>query len=405
LPVDENAIAARFKFLSPALDERMRRLVLGAEAMTIGRGGIIAAARATGVDRQTIAAGVEELEAALEGKDVATKRIRRSGGGRTKKVDKNPKLWTDLERLIEPITRGDPESPLRWTSKSTRRLAEELKNMGHDVSYRIVAELLVEHGYSLQANQKTTEGDSHPDRNEQFEHINAKAEEFLKAGEPVISVDTKKKELVGPFKNAGRELRPKGQPEEVMVHDFPLQDLGRVSPYGVYDLAKNEGWVSVGTDHDTASFAVASIRRWWYSMGQPNYPNAGRLLITADGGGSNGSRVRLWKLELQELADELALPIYVCHLPPGTSKWNKIEHRLFSHISQNWRGKPLVSHETIVQLIRSTTTKKGLRVRSSLDVGQYPVGRKVTDEEFAQINLHREEFHGDWNYVVRPNSS
>ena len=293
-----------------------------------------------------------------------------------KTVEKDPQLWNDLEKLIEPVTRGDPESPLRWTCKSTRRLAGELNNMGHQVSHRIVAELLSEHEYSLQANQKTTEGESDPDRNEQFEYINAKAEEFLAAGQPVISVDTKKKSWSDHLGNGGRELRPKGEPEKVMVHDFPLQDLGRVSPYGVYDVYNNEGWVSVGTDHDTAGFAVASIRRWWYSMGQLKYPNPSRLLITADGGGSNGSRVRLWKLELQDLANELEIPISVCHLPPGTSKWNKIEHRLFSFISQNWRGKPLVSHEAIVQLIRSTTTKKGLRVKSFLDVGRYPAWAK-----------------------------
>lgn len=402
MPVDEKAIAARFSFLSPALDERMRRLVLGAEAMAIGHGGIMAVSRSTGVYRETIAAGVAELEAGLEGKDIATKRIRKPGGGRTKTVEKDPQLWNDLEKLIDPVTRGDPQSPLRWTCKSTRRLADELSEMGHQVSHRIVAEQLNEHGYSLQANKKTTEGESHPDRNEQFEHINARAEEFLAAGQPVISVDTKKKELVGPFKNGGSELCSKGEPEKVLVHDFPLQDLGRVSPYGVYDVSNNEGWVSVGTDHDTASFAVASIRRWWYSMGQLKYPTPARLLITADGGGSNGSRVRLWKLELQDLANELEIPISVCHLPPGTSKWNKIEHRLFSFITQNWRGKPLVSHEAIVQLIRSTTTKNGLRVKSSLDVGLYPAGRKVTDEEFEQINLCRDEFHGDWNYTIHP---
>ena len=401
MPVDEKAIAERFAFLKPALDERMSRLVLAAEAMVLGRGGIAAVCRATGVIRETIADGVAELEQALEGKDISSSRVRKPGGGRKKAVEKDPQLLYELEKLVEPLTRGDPESALRWTCKSTRRLAEELKAKGHQISHQKVAELLQELGYSLQANQKTIEGDSHPDRNEQFEHINSAAEEFLAAKQPVISVDTKKKELVGPFRNGGSELRPKGQPEGVMVHDFPLQD-GRVAPYGVYDLMRNEGWVSVGTDHDTASFAVASIRRWWYSMGQISHPSAKRLLITADGGGSNGSRVRLWKLELQNLANELEIPISVCHFPPGTSKWNKIEHRLFSFITQNWRGKPLVSHEAIVQLIRSTTTKKGLRVKSGLDCGQYPAGRKVTDEEFSQINISRDEFHGEWNYTISP---
>lgn len=371
--------------------------------MAIGRGGIAAVSRATGVSRDAIADGVAELECGREGHIIETKRIRRPGGGRKRSIEKDPNLLADLESLVEPLTRGDPESPLRWTVKSSRVLADELKRMGHEVSHQTVATLLEQElEYSLQANQKTSEGESHPDRNEQFEHINATAEKFLEAGEPVISVDTKKKELIGAFKNGGRELRPQGQPEEVNVHDFPDKELGRVSPYGVYDIAKNEGWVSVGTDHDTASFAIASISRWWYSMGQLHYPNAKRLLITADGGGSNGHRVRLWKLELQNLADELGIPITVCHLPPGTSKWNKIEHRLFSFITQNWRGKPLVSHEAIVQLIRSTKTKKGLRVRSGLDVGLYPTGRKVTDEEFSQINLSRNEFHGDWNYTISP---
>lgn len=402
MSVDEKAIARRFEFLSPALDERTRRLVLGAEAMVIGRGGIAAVCRATGVIRETVADGVAELERREEGIEPESQRIRKPGGGRKSAVEKDPQILDDLEKLIEPVTRGDPESPLRWTCKSTRQLADEMQRMGHQISHQTVSELLKKLGYSLQANQKTLEGESHPDRNEQFEHINATAEEYLAASDPVISVDTKKKELVGPFKNQGRELRPKDQPEEVMVHDFPINELGRANPYGVYDIARNEGWVSVGTDHDTASFAVASIVRWWYSMGQVNYPNAKRLLITADGGGSNGSRVRLWKLELQNLAHELGIPITVCHLPPGTSKWNKIEHRLFSFISQNWRGKPLVSHEAIVQLIRATTTKKGLRVRSALDVGSYPVGRKVTDEEFSQINLSRHSFHGEWNYTINP---
>ncbi len=401
MPVDEKAIAERFKFLSPALDERTRRLALGAEALAIGRGGIAAVCRATGAVRESVAAGVAELEEGLDGKNIESKQIRKPGGGRKKAFEKSPKLLDDLEGLVEPSTRGDPESALRWTIKSTRRLAEELINKGHQVSHQTVSVLLQKLGYSLQGNQKTIEGESHPDRNEQFEYINMRAEEFLAEQEPVISVDTKKKELIGPFKNVGAELRPKGQPEAVMVHDFPLEE-GRVAPYGVYDLSRNEGWVSVGTDHDTASFAVATIRRWWYSMGQLNYQAANRLLITADGGGSNGSRVRLWKLELQNLANELEIPISVSHFPPGTSKWNKIEHRLFSFITQNWRGKPLISHEVVVQLIRSTTTKNGLKVKSALDCSKYPIGRKVTDDEFAQINLSRDEFHGEWNYTISP---
>jgi len=329
-------------------------------------------------------------------------RIRRPGGGRKRTVELDPSLREDLERLVEPTSRGDPESPLRWTTKSVRNLADELRQQGHKASHRMVAELLHELGYSLQANRKTLEGSAHPDRNAQFEHLNRAVQLQLSLGEPVISVDTKKKELVGPFKNGGRELRPKGAPEHVRVHDFLIPGLGRVSPYGVYDIGRNEGWVSVGTDHDTASFAVEGIRRWWRSMGQPLYPDATRLLITADAGGSNGYRVRLWKLELQKLADETGLVIGVCHFPPGTSKWNKIEHRLFSAISQNWRGKPLVSHEVVVNLIGATTTRAGLRVRSELDTNQYPTGRTVSDQEMEAIYLRKDPFHGEWNYSLLP---
>jgi hypothetical protein len=309
-----------------------------------------------------------------------------------------------LERLIEPLSRGDPESPLRWTCKSVRKLAQELGRRGHRVSHRLVAELLHELGYSLQANAKTLEGSSHPDRNAQFEHIDRKVRRFLRQAQPVISVDTKKKELVGDFKNGGRELRPRGDPEQVRVHDFVIPELGRVTPYGVYDVGQNRGWVSVGIDHDTATFAVESIRRWWRSMGKPVYRQAQRLLITADSGGSNGSRVRLWKLELQKLADETGLHISVCHLPPGTSKWNKIEHRLFSFISQNWRGKPLVSHEVIVNLISATTTQTGLKVRAKLDTNSYPPGAKVSKKQIAEINIRPDSFHGEWNYTIRPNN-
>jgi hypothetical protein len=310
-----------------------------------------------------------------------------------------------LERLIEPTTRGDPESPLRWTCKSLRKLTEALREHGHTVSQRVVANLLRTLEYSVQGNRKVLEGSQHPDRNAQFEHLNAQVQAQLATGEPAISVDAKKKELVGPFKNGGRELRPKGQPEPVRVHDFVDKELGRATPYGVYDLAQNQGWVTVGIDHDTAEFAVASIARWWQGMGQAAYPNATSLLITADGGGSNGSRLRLWKLELQRLANQTGLELRICHLPPGTSKWNKIEHRLFSYITQNWRGKPLVNYEVIVQLIGATKTNSGLTVRCELDAATYETGRKVSDEELAGVNLERDEFHGEWNYRIRPTPS
>jgi hypothetical protein len=311
----------------------------------------------------------------------------------------------DLEALIEPVTRGDPESPLRWTSKSVRRLAAELQRQGHRTSHRMVAEMLHELGYSLQANAKAIEGASHPDRNAQFEYISERVKRFLAQGEPVISVDTKKKELVGEFKNGGRELRPQGQPERVRVHDFVIPELGRAIPYGVYDLGTNTGWVSVGMDHDTAEFAVESIRRWWKWMGQKYYPHAKRLLITADAGGSNGARLRLWKTEIQNLADEMKVPISICHFPPGTSKWNKIEHRLFSFISQNWRGKPLISHAVIVKLIAATRTKVGLKVRARLDTNSYPEGTKVSQAELENVRLRPDRFHGDWNYTILPHTT
>jgi hypothetical protein len=333
------------------------------------------------------------------------RRIRRSGGGRKSALALDPSLKTDLEELLESTTRGDPESPLRWTCRSVRNLEAELKSRGHSVSHQVVADLLHELEYSLQANRKTSEGASHPDRNAQFEYVNSKVKRYLGDKEPVISVDTKKKELVGDFKNGGKELRPKGDPEKVRVHDFLIPELGRANPYGIYDIGLNTGWVSVGVDHDTAEFAVESIRRWWRSMGQQAYPKATRLLITADGGGSNGSRVRLWKLELQKLADETALNIAVCHFPPGTSKWNKIEHRLFSRITQNWRGKPLVSLEVIVSLIAATRTTTGLKVHSELDTSSYPKGVKVSDQEIARLNLHRDQFHGEWNYEILPRNS
>jgi len=392
-------VKARFEMLAPFLNERTRRLAAAAEAAAIGRGGIARVSRATGVSRRAIASGLDQLKApdALD-----AGRIRRPGGGRRRAVETDATLRADLEQLIDPVTRGDPESPLRWTCKSIRKLAEELRRMGHATSHRIVAELLHEAGYSLQANRKTIEGKGHPDRNAQFGHINRKVRAALKAGEPVISVDAKKKELVGDFKNAGREWRPEGNPEPVRVYDFVIPGLGRITPYGVYDMGRNAGWVNVGTDHDTAAFAVGSIRRWWDSMGRAQYPEAKRLLITADGGGSNGSRVRLWKLELQRLASETGLRIAVCHFPPGTSKWNKIEHRLFSFISQNWRGRPLVSHEVIVNLIAATTTETGLKVACELDRNSYPSGIKVSKEELAGIRLRRDKFHGEWNYTILP---
>jgi len=393
-------LARKFEVLARVLDERTRRLVAAAEAEAIGFGGVTAVAQASGLSRGTVIRGMAEIKIAP--KPARGQRIRRKGAGRKRTVDQDTTLKRDLEALVEPVTRGDPESPLRWTCRSVRQLATELKRTGHHTSHRMVAELLHAMDYSLQANRKTLEGSSHPDRDAQFHHISNKIREFQADRQPVISVDTKKKELVGDFKNNGRELRPKGDPEKVRVHDFMIPELGRAAPYGVYDVTQNAGWVSVGVDHDTAAFAAQSIRRWWESMGTEAYPKAGRLLITADSGGSNGARVRLWKLELQKLADETGLEITVCHLPPGTSKWNKIEHRLFSFISHNWRGKPLVSHQVIVNLIAATTTKTGLRVRAELDPSNYPKGVKVSNKEVAAIRLERDEFHGEWNYTILP---
>ena len=397
--IDEAAIGARFLAVASLFDERARRLLAGSEALAIGRGGVAAVARATGLARTTVARGVADVQA---GETVALGRIRRAGAGRPPIEKRDPTLRADLEALIEPTSRGDPESPLRWTTRSVRNLAAELRRQGHAVSHQTISELLHDLGYSLQANRKTLEGTSHPDRDAQFRHINEAVQLQLALGEPVISVDTKKKELVGPFRNGGRELRPKGDPERVLMHDFVIEDLGRASPYGVYDVAANEAWVSVGTDHDTAAFAVESIRRWWTTMGAPLYPEATRLLVTADAGGSNGYRLRLWKQELQKLADEIGLEIAVCHFPPGTSKWNKIEHRLFSAITQNWRGKPLVSHEVIVKLIAATTTRTGLRVRSALDENHYPAGRTVSDADMDTLHLRPDAFHGEWNYSLLP---
>ncbi|GAB6269731.1 MAG: hypothetical protein STSR0002_24730 [Smithella sp.] len=402
----ESAVRERYKNLEWALDERLRRLYAAAEAKAIGHGGITLVQKVTGVARGSIKQGLKELlpSQRTPSGDGSNQRIRRIGGGRKASVKDDAKLLAALESLVEPVTRGDPESPLRWTCKSLRQLESELRSQGHAVSHTSIGVLLKKLGYSLQGNRKTLEGGDHPDRNAQFEFINERAKDAMYNGQPVISVDTKKKELVGLYKNGGKELRPIGNPEEVNVDDFVDKELGRANPYGVYDIINNLGWVSVGTDHDTASFAVATIRRWWFGMGKELYPDARELLIMADGGGSNGSRVRLWKLELQNLAKELNIPIRVSHFSPGTSKWNKIEHRLFSYISMNWRGKPLVTHEAIVNLIAATTTRKGLRVRAELDPGHYPKGIKVTDEELKTVHIVREDFHGEWNYSILPSN-
>jgi len=369
------------------------------EARALGHGGIERVKQATGLARSTIERGLRELEF---GETLSPERTRRPGGGRKRATNKDVTLTADLDVLVEPTASGDPDSPLRWTSKSVRRLADELRALGHEVSHNLVAELLHASGYSLQANRKTREGPQHLDRDAQFRYILDQVRRFQKRGQPAISVDTKKKELVGDFKNAGREWRPKGIPESVRVHDFLIPEQGKAIPYGVYDLHRNEGWVSVGIDHDTASLAVNAIRSWWKRMGRPAYAGASSLLITADAGGSNGSRLRLWKWELQRFASRTGLAVTVCHFPPGTSKWNKIEHRLFSHIAMNWRGKPLASLAVIVSLIGSTTTAAGLRVRSEIDHGSYPKGTVVADEQMAQVNLKPHSFHGDWNYTIRP---
>ncbi len=397
--MDLSRVQAKFKGLAPSLTERSRRLWCATEAMDIGWGGIALVSRATGVSKLTIWRGINELES---GEVLEPGRIRRRGAGRKKAVEKDPALLDDLRRLVEPTVSGHPESPLLWSNKSLRRLASELRTMGHAVSYRTVADIMGEAGYTLQSNRKAQEGRGHPDRDAQFRYINQRVVGFQRRHQPVISVDTKKKELVGNFKNAGKEWRPKGRPVRVRVHDFLVPENGKAIPYGVYDLTRNTGWVSVGIDHDTASFAVRTIRRWWRSMGRPIYPKAQSLLITADGGGSNGARVRLWKWELQRLADRTGLTITVCHFPPGTSKWNKIEHRLFSYISANWRGRPLTSLVTIVNLIAATRTETGLRVRAEIDKGKYPKGQVMTDEEMAHIRLRRHRFHGDWNYTIQP---
>ncbi|MGH8675718.1 MAG: ISAzo13 family transposase [Burkholderiales bacterium] len=384
------------------MDERGRRQWAAAEARELGWGGVTAVARATHLSRTTITAGLRELELPAGQRAAEGMRVRRAGGGRKTLTETDPGLLAALEVLIEPTTRGDPESPLRWTCKSTRRLADELTRQRHPVGVNTVAALLRQEGYSLQANRKTREGASHPDRNAQFEHINAQVRRFQNRDQPAISVDTKKKELIGDFKNAGREWRRRGEPEEVRVHDFLDKKLGKAIPYGVYDMVNNQGWVSVGIDHDTAQFAVHSIRQWWKQMGRRRFPRAGELLITADGGGSNSSRSRLWKVSLQALADDLGLRLHLCHFPPGTSKWNRIEHRLFSFITQNWRGRPLRSHQAVVSLIASTTTKTGLIVKAALDTNRYDTAVKVTDEQLNRLRLTPYPFHGNWNYMLAP---
>jgi len=397
--VDEDAIGDRFRSIAGELNERQRRLYAATEARSAGRGGIAAASRATGIAVDTIRRGIAELGS---GETLDRGRVRRPGGGRKPLVEVDVTLLRDIERLVDESCRGDPESALRWTSRSVRNLTSALREMGHDVHFSTVAKLLRALGYSLQANAKAKEGAQHPDRDAQFRHIDTVARAQIAAGQPVISVDTKKKENVGDFKAVGREYRPQGRPELVRTHDFPDKDLGKAIPYGIYDLASDQGWVNIGIDHDTAQFAVSSIRSWWERLGSEHYPDATTLTITADCGGSNGNRPRLWKVELQKLADETRLGIDVCHFPPGTSKWNKIEHRLFSFITMNWRGRPLVSLETVVNLIAATTTRTGLEVWAQLDEGIYPDKIRVTDAEFEAVNIYGHEFHPEWNYCIKP---
>lgn len=394
----EQKISEKLAIVLPHLNEKQRRLLIAAEAKTLGWGGISKVAKATGVSRVTIHKALTEIA----GKKIIAERIRKPGGGRKDITEYHPNILEKLEALVDPVTRGDPRSPLRWTCKSTRHLSQELGRKGYSISNVTVADLLHRLDYSLQANAKTLEGASHPDRDAQFQYINSRVKGFLRRHQPVISVDTKKKELVGNFKNGGKEWQPKREPEKVEIHDFASPEFPKVIPYGVYDIGKNMGWINVGTDHDTASFAVASIRRWWVGMGREIYPSDTDLLICADCGGSNGYRVRLWKIELQNLASETGLRITICHFPPGTSKWNKVEHRLFSHISMNWRGRPLVSHEVIVKLIGETTTSIGLEVKAQLDKRRYPVKVQVTDEEMKIVKIRPHKFHGEWNYSINP---
>jgi len=392
------SVARRYSLLRPHLDERQRRLLLGVEASQMGRGAIKAIAAATGVHPDTIARGVREVEGSPEPQG----RVRATGGGRKRLAQTDPGLVVELTALVDPETRGDPMSALVWTTKSTRHLAGELTNRGHPVSDRTVARMLREMGFSLQGNAKVIEGAQHQDRDAQFGYLGVQVAEHIEAGQPVVSVDTKKKELVGEFKNGGREYQRAGQPERVSVHDFPDKDLGKAIPYGIYDVSANTGWVTVGTDHDTSAFAVATLRSWWQTIGSVAHPNADRLLICADSGGSNGNRIRAWKIELAKLAAEIGLKITVCHLPPGTSKWNKIEHRLFSQITLNWRGRPLRTHQVIVDLIRNTTTATGLTVRCVLDTGLYPTGVRYTNKDIDALPISRHHFHGEWNYTINP---
>jgi Rhodopirellula transposase DDE domain len=400
------AVRRKYQLLLPLMNERMRRHWAASEALTLQRGGITLVAQATGLSRTTIQTGLNELQHPEAGADdpIPAERSRHSGAGRPMLKEADPTLVKDLEALVEPTTRGEPQSPLRWTCKSTRHLADELNRQGHCVKYRTVAALLHDMDYSLQANRKTREGGSHPDRNAQFEHINRQVRAFQREGRPVVSVDSKKRELIGDFKNPGQEWRPAGSPDKVRAKDFPDKQLGKVTPEGVYDLTHNEGWVSVGIDHNTSLFATETIRRWWCEMGKPLYPDAQRLLVTADAGGNNSYRCRLWKVALQQLADTIGLRITVCHFPPGTSKWNKIEHRMFCHITKNWRGKPLVSRAVVVNLIGGTTTKAGLHIQAELDSNTYKSGIAVSDEELAAVRMEKDAFHGEWNYTISPKS-
>src|SRR6266699_3196208 len=396
-------IAEKFESLASMMDERMRRQWAAAEARAYGWGGVYAVSIATGISPHTIRKGLGELNERAVNPDIPIpERLQAPGAGRKRCTESDGELQGALERLVDPVTRGDPQSPLRWTCKSTTQLANELTRKGHSISPSTVGRLLKAAGYSLQSNRKTKEGADHPDRNAQFEHINATVRTFQKRGQPVISVDTKKKELIGNFKNGGREWRPKGEPEEVLVHDFMQKELGKAIPYGVYDVTENEGWVSVGIDHDTARFAAAAIQRWWKKMGSKRHRGAIELLVMADGGGSNSSRCRLWKLALHDLATWLDMPIHVRHFPPGTSKWNKIEHRMFCHITQNWRARPLTDRLAVVELIAATTTKTGLKVESALDENRYPTGREVTAQQMESLSMKQDKFHGEWNYRISP---
>ena len=402
----DEVLVAKFAVLLPQLDERQRRLLLGAEAIALGRGGIAAVAAASGSSRPTVTRGVAEVKACADNPEVPA-RVRKPGGGRKSLTETDPGIVEALDALVDPVTRGDPRSPLRWTTKSTRNLADALTAAGHRVSHVRVGELLREHGFSLQSNSKSVEGKQHPDRDGQFGHINALAKRFEKVGDPVISVDAKKKELIGEtpgYKNNGRDWQPQGEPVKVGVHDFPAKDMPKAVPYGIYDLSANTGWVTVGNDGDTAAFAVATLRRWWSQVGQVAYPHAKRLMISADSGGSNGYRTRLWKTELAQLATDTGLAITVCHYPPGTSKWNKIEHRLFSAITSNWRGRPLTSYQVMIELIGATTTRTGLTVHAEADTGSYPRGIKISDTQMAAIapQLKPDPFHGEWNYTLKP---